>query len=78
MPFRDIAAAIGRQLDLPVVSIAAEDAGDHFGFVAAFVAFDNPTSNALTRQRLGWRPEGPGLIVDIEQGHYFKDERISI
>jgi nucleoside-diphosphate-sugar epimerase len=73
VPFKDIAEAIGRQLKLPVVSITAEEAGDHFGFLAAFVSFDNPTSSALTRERLGWRPEGPALIPDIEKGHYFND-----
>jgi nucleoside-diphosphate-sugar epimerase len=71
VPFRDIAEAIGRQLKLPVVSVAAEDAGDHFGFLSAFASADNPTSSALTQQQLGWRPEGPALIADIEQGHYF-------
>jgi len=75
VPFRDIAEAIGRQLKLPVVSIEASDAGAHFGFLSAFVSLDNPTSSALTRQRLGWRPEGPALIADIEQGHYFNHER---
>jgi nucleoside-diphosphate-sugar epimerase len=72
IPFRDIAEAIGRQLKLPVVSIEASDAGAHFGFLATFVSVDNPTSSALTRQRLGWQPQGPGLIADIEQGHYFR------
>lgn len=71
VPFREIAEAIGHQLKLPVVSIATQDAGDHFGFLSAFVQLDNPTSSALTRQRLGWQPQGPGLIADIEQGHYF-------
>jgi nucleoside-diphosphate-sugar epimerase len=71
VPFRDIAEVIGRHLKLPVVSVAAEDAGDHFGFLSAMVSFDNPTSSALTRERLGWKPEGPALIPDIEQGHYF-------
>ena len=71
VPFRDIAEVIGRHLELPVVSVAAEDAGDHFGFLSAFVTFDNPTSSALTQEWLGWRPEGPALIPDIEQGHYF-------
>jgi len=75
IPFREIAEAIGHQLKLPVVSVAAGDAGAHFGFLSAFVAFDNPTSSALTRQRLGWLPQGPGLIADIEQGHYFNHER---
>jgi nucleoside-diphosphate-sugar epimerase len=71
VPFRDIAEAIGRQLKLPAVSIAAEDAVSHFSFLSAFVQLDNPTSSALTRQRLGWQPQGPRLIEDIEQGHYF-------
>lgn len=73
VPFRDIAEAIGRQLKLPVVSIAAEDAGDHFGWLSALVSIDNPTSSALTRERLGWQPKGPSLIADIEQGHYFNE-----
>jgi nucleoside-diphosphate-sugar epimerase len=73
IPFREIAEAIGRQLDLPAVSIPAEAAADHFGFLGAFVSADNPTSSALTRQWLGWKPEGPGLIADIEEGHYFRD-----
>lgn len=75
VPFRDIAEAIGRQLKLPVVSITTEKAGDHFGFLSAFVSFDNPTSSTLTQQRLGWQPQGPRLIADIEQGHYFNHER---
>jgi len=74
IPFRDIAAAIGRQLKLPVVSITPEEAGAHFTWLANFVVVDNPTSSALTRQRLGWQPEGTGLIADIEQGHYFTNE----
>lgn len=73
VPFREIAAAIGRQLKLPIVSIAAEDADAHFGFLSAIVSANNPTSSTLTRQRLGWRPQGPELIADIEQGHYFKN-----
>jgi hypothetical protein len=28
---------------------------------------DMPASSAQTRQRLGWRPTGPGLIADLEQ-----------
>ena len=71
VPFREIAEAIGRQLKLPVASVTAEQASAHFGFLFPFVAYDNPTSSALTRQRLGWQPQGPKLIPDIEQGHYF-------
>jgi hypothetical protein len=68
-----IAEAIGRQLKLPVVSIAAEDAGNHFGILGPLVSIDNPTSSALTQERLGWRPTNLPLIADIKEGHYFND-----
>src|ERR1700758_3655570 len=71
VPFRDIAGVIGRHLDVPVVSISAEEAGDHFGFLSVFASFDNPTSSALTQKVLDWHPEGPGLIEDLDAGHYF-------
>jgi nucleoside-diphosphate-sugar epimerase len=71
VPFRDIAEVIGRQLKLPVVSIPAEEAGGHFGFLSAFVPLDNPTSSALTQKQLGWHPVQPALIPDLEEGHYF-------
>ncbi|OBI16511.1 3-beta hydroxysteroid dehydrogenase [Mycobacterium sp. E2327] len=70
VPFRDIAAVIGRHLEVPTLSIPAEEAG-HFGFLALFATLDNPTSNALTRKVLDWKPEGPGLLEDLDAGHYF-------
>jgi nucleoside-diphosphate-sugar epimerase len=69
---RAIAEAIGAGLDLPVGSITAEQAGEHFGFLAAFVGMDMPVSSAATRELLDWAPTGPGLVQDIEQGHYFE------
>jgi len=75
VPTREIAAVIGRHLDVPVTAIAPEDAGDHFGWLAAFFAADVPASSALTRERLGWVPEQPGLIADLEAGHYFATAR---
>jgi nucleoside-diphosphate-sugar epimerase len=71
VPFRDIAAVIGRHLDLPVVGVSAEQAGEHFGFLSVFGSLDNPTSSALTQKVLDWRPERPGLIEDLDEGHYF-------
>ena len=71
VPFREFAEAIGRNLGVPAVSVAPEDAAGHFGFLAAFAAADNPASSALTRKRLGWEPARPGLIADLDDGHYF-------
>ena len=71
IPFRDIAGVIGEQLGVPAASVAAEDAPEHFGFLGWLVSLDNPTSSALTRELLGWRPEHPSLIPDLKAGHYF-------
>ena len=71
IPFRDIAAAIGRGAGVPVAGISAEDAGERFAFLGAAVGVDNPTSSEVTRKMLGWEPAHPGLIEDLEHGHYF-------
>ena len=70
--FRDIAAVIGRHLNLPTVSISREEAEAHFGFLGALAAMDMPRSSVQTQELLGWRPVQPGLLEDLEQGHYFK------
>jgi nucleoside-diphosphate-sugar epimerase len=69
---RGIAEVIGRQLELPVRSISPDQAREHFGFLAGFLAADIPASSALTRELMGWEPTQPGLIEDLEQSHYFK------
>ena len=71
VPTREIAEVIGRHLGLPVVSIAPQDAAEHFGWMGMFFGIDAPASSALTQERLGWRPDRVGLIEDLEQGHYF-------
>jgi nucleoside-diphosphate-sugar epimerase len=73
LPVRDIAGTIGRHLSLPVTAIAPETAADHFGWLGVFFSLDVPASSALTRERLGWRPTQPGLLDDLEEGHYFHD-----
>jgi nucleoside-diphosphate-sugar epimerase len=64
---REIAEIIGKGLKIPVVSLSHEEAQAHFGWLAMFAGTDMPASSALTRQRLGWHPTGPGLIADLEQ-----------
>jgi nucleoside-diphosphate-sugar epimerase len=68
---RDIAEVLGRHLDLPVVAIDPIDADEHFGWLGTFLALDSPASSALTNELLGWQPTQPGLIEDLDQGHYF-------
>jgi nucleoside-diphosphate-sugar epimerase len=72
VPLRDVAEVIGRQLDVPVVSVARDDATEHFGWLGPLLAIDSPASSAITRQLLGWAPTHPRLIDDLEQGHYFR------
>ena len=71
VPMRTIAEVIGRGLKVPVVSLTAEEAPTHFGWLAMFAGYDMPASSAQTQAKLGWKPTGPGLIADLEQMRYF-------
>jgi len=71
VPFRDIAQVIGRHLNLPVTAISLEEADGHFGLFALFASWDVQVSSALTQERFGWHPTHPGLIADLDEGHYF-------
>jgi nucleoside-diphosphate-sugar epimerase len=70
--FRRIAETIGHGLDVPVRSIEQDQATEYVGYLAPFVALDNPTSAARTRELLDWDPTEPGLLDDLDQGHYFE------
>lgn len=71
LAFRDIAAAIAQGLDVPLVSIAPDDAAAHFGWMAGFAAMNLRGSSAHTRLLLGWEPERPGLLADMTAVGYF-------
>ena len=71
VPTRAIAEAIGAGLGLPVVSVSAAQSADHFGWFGRFFGADASASNTLTRESLGWEPTGPGLLADLDAGHYF-------
>jgi len=67
---KDIATAIGRGLNVPVLSISQEQAQEHFGFLGFFAGRDPLTSSAKTRQELGWGPTGPSLLTDLGNMRY--------
>ena len=69
VPVHAIAEAIGRNLNLPVRSLPAEDFSPPLN---PLLSIDMPASSEFTQQLLGWMPTHPGLIEDIEQGHYFR------
>jgi nucleoside-diphosphate-sugar epimerase len=71
VPFREIAEAIGRHLDVPATSLDPADALDHFSHLGHFVGLDSPATAAATRELLGWEPMGPTLLEDLAQDHYF-------
>jgi nucleoside-diphosphate-sugar epimerase len=68
---RAIAETIGAGLGVPVRRLTGDEAQAHFDWMAHFVAIDNPTSSALTRNRLGWRPQEPELPTDMKESGYF-------
>ena len=68
---RDFAEVIGYKLDIPVISVAPENALDHFGFLGFLLPMDSPASSEHTRQMLGWEPTGPSLLEDLNQHHYY-------
>lgn len=68
VPVRAIAEAIGRHLNVPARSLPAEEFA---GILAPLLSTDMPASSTITQELLGWKPTRPGLLEDIEQGHYF-------
>ena len=72
VPFGEIAAAIGRRLGVPTVSLVPADGLEHFGHLGHFVALDSPATAAVTRELLGWEPTGASLLADLDQDHYYR------
>jgi nucleoside-diphosphate-sugar epimerase len=76
VPIRDVAEVIARHLNVAVVSVAPQDAEEHFGWLGRFIGADTQASSELTRELLDWQPTHPGLIDDLEKGHYFHPETV--
>jgi len=71
IPTRRIVEFIAQRLNVPAVSVTAEQAAEQLGFIGRVLGMGGATSSTLTQERLGWRPTHPGLIQDLEQGTYF-------
>jgi len=71
VPRESIAVAEARRLNIPVVSKSREEAAEHFGWFATFAGMDAPSSSERTRSLLGWKPDQPGLIADLDHPAYF-------
>ena len=72
MSTRQIAEAVGRHLNLPVKSIAADTAAEHFGFLGMFFGIDAPASAHITRAELGWEPHEAGLLAGLANDAYYQ------
>jgi nucleoside-diphosphate-sugar epimerase len=72
IPTKEIAEAIGAGLELPVVSIARDDATEHFGWMGRFFGANATASNTITREMLAWDPTHQGLLEDLAAGYYFR------
>ena len=70
VPVREIAEVIGAGLGVPVRSLSVDEATEHFGWLGSFAGIDMPASSAMTRERLGGVPVGPGLIEDLRNMDY--------
>jgi nucleoside-diphosphate-sugar epimerase len=73
VPLRTVAEAIGRGLGLPVAAAEPE----HFGWLGAFLGIDVHASSRRTRELLGWEPEHPSLLDDLDSGSYFRAAAVS-
>lgn len=69
--FKTIAEALGKQLNLPAISVSPEQAAEQFGWFASFATLDCPASATITREQLNWHPVQPTLLADLEKGTYF-------
>jgi nucleoside-diphosphate-sugar epimerase len=74
IPTRAIAEAIGAGLGVPVVSVPIDEAEDHFGWMSRFFGMDATASNTITREILNWDPTHQGLLVDLSEDHYYRDQ----
>ena len=73
IPLKVIAENIGHHLSVPVRPIPEVDVNKHFGWLGRVVGADLAASSATTQRLLGWRPTHPGLLYNLDHGHFFEN-----
>lgn len=73
IPFKDIATFIAERLQVPVVTLNSNEATEHFGWFAHFAKLNNLTSSEETKSALGWEPQHPTLMDDLQSDVYFSE-----
>lgn len=75
IPFKTIATQIADRLNIPIVSLNPEEAAEHFSWFTHFAKLDNKTSSEETKRLLGWNPEHPTLLEDLQGSVYFNEHQ---
>ncbi|MER5351931.1 NAD-dependent epimerase/dehydratase family protein [Kitasatospora sp. NPDC002551] len=73
VPVRDLARAAGRAAGVSGApqAVPVEQAAETFGpLFAGALALDQSVSGAAARTALGWRPERPDAVTELESGSY--------
>ncbi|EPQ50867.1 NAD P-binding protein [Gloeophyllum trabeum ATCC 11539] len=66
VPLRDIAEVLGRRLGKETKVIPTEKLGEELGFVGGLQAVAFKASAEWTKQQTGWKPNGKGLLEQLE------------
>jgi len=72
VPTREIAEAIARGLNVPVVSKSSEEAADHFGWIARFFGNRQPGFQCANAATVGMETRSPWAHCRSERGALFR------
>lgn len=68
--FKDIAAEIGKGLNVPVASKTNDEAAAHFGWFSHFAGLDCLASGTKSQAATGWQPRQTGLLADMKADYF--------
>ncbi|KAG6849372.1 hypothetical protein H0H93_009066 [Arthromyces matolae] len=69
--YKGIASAVAKVAQVPLKSITKEEAVKRWGVLPATLAtLESKAVNRKAIEVLGWKPVGPEILADIEEGYY--------